>query len=87
MASDVVVVPSLQVAWRFVVIEARLRGKTVMGTRVGGIADRIVDGYGGFLAPPRDPQDITEKILYFCRESDEATQRVLSIRVYKVWKW
>ena len=70
-ASDVVVVPSLQEAWGLVVTEAMASGKPVIGTRVGGIVDQIIDGYNGFLVPPRDPRAIAEKILWLIENPDE----------------
>ncbi|MHB9302322.1 glycosyltransferase [Thermofilum pendens] len=71
-ASDAVVVPSLQEAWSLVVTEAMASGKPVVGTRVGGIVDQIIDGYNGFLVPPRDPKAIAEKILWLIDNPDEA---------------
>jgi len=70
--SDIVVVPSLQEGWGLVVTEAMATGKPVIGTRVGGIVDQIVDGYNGFLVPPRDPKAIAKRILYLIDNPSEA---------------
>ena len=70
-ASDVVVVPSLQEAWSLVVTEAMASGKPVIGTNVGGIPDQIIDGYNGFLVPPRNPKSIAEKILWLYENQDQ----------------
>jgi glycosyltransferase involved in cell wall biosynthesis len=74
-ASDVVVVPSLQEGWGLVVTEAMATGKPVIGTKVGGIPDQIIDGYNGFLVPPRDPEAIAQKILYIS-ENPEKTKEM-----------
>jgi glycosyltransferase involved in cell wall biosynthesis len=70
--SDIVVVPSLQEAFGLVVTEAMACGKPVIGTRVGGIPDQIIDGYNGFLVRPRSPEEIAEKIIYLVDNPDEA---------------
>jgi glycosyltransferase involved in cell wall biosynthesis len=46
-----------------VVTEAMAIENPVIDTRVGGIVDQIIDGYNGFLVPPKDPKTIAEK---FC---------------------
>ncbi|MFZ8811901.1 MAG: glycosyltransferase [Pyrobaculum sp.] len=75
VASDVVVVPSLQEGWGLVVTEAMATGKPVIGTKVGGIPDQIIDGYNGFLVPPRDPEAIARKILELA-ENPEKTKEM-----------
>lgn len=72
VASDVVVVPSLQEAWGLVVTEAMACGKPVIGSDVGGIRDQVINGWNGFLVPPRNPRTIAEKILYFIENPGEA---------------
>jgi glycosyltransferase involved in cell wall biosynthesis len=72
--SNMVVVPSLQEAFGLVVAEAMACGKPVIGTRVGGIPDQIIDRYNGFLIPPRSPIQIAEKILWLIEHPDEAKQ-------------
>jgi len=70
--SDIVVVPSLQEAFGLVVSEALACGKPVIGTKVGGIPDQIIDGYNGFLVKPKDHKEIAEKILWLLEHPDEA---------------
>jgi glycosyltransferase involved in cell wall biosynthesis len=72
--SDIVVVPSLQEAFGLIVSEALACGKPVIGTKVGGIPDQIIDGYNGFLVKPKDPKEIAEKILWLLEHSDKAKQ-------------
>jgi len=70
--SDIVVVPSLQEAFGLVVSEAMACGKPVIGTKVGGILDQIVDGHNGFLVQPRNSTEIAEKILFLIDNPKEA---------------
>ena len=70
--SDIVVVPSLQEAFGLVVSEAMACGKPVIGTKIGGIPDQIINGYNGFLVQPRNPTEIAEKILWLISNPKEA---------------
>ena len=70
--SDMTVVPSLQEAFGLVVAEAMACGKPVIGTKVGGIPDQIVDGHNGFLVQPRNSKEIAEKILWLINNPTEA---------------
>jgi glycosyltransferase involved in cell wall biosynthesis len=70
--SDIVVVPSLQEAFGLAVSEAMACGRPVIGTRVGGIQDQIIDGYNGFLVEPKDPSQIAERILWLIENPMEA---------------
>jgi N-acetyl-alpha-D-glucosaminyl L-malate synthase BshA len=79
-ASDVVVVPSLQEAWGLVATEAMACGKPVVASRVGGLPDQIIDGYNGFLVPPRDPKALADRILYLLENPSEAKRMGLNGR-------
>ena len=49
------VVPSICLdACPTVTMEAMVSGRAVIGSRIGGITDQIVDGQTGFLVPPGD---------------------------------
>jgi glycosyltransferase involved in cell wall biosynthesis len=78
--SDIVVVPSLQEAFGLVVSEALACGKPVIGTKVGGIPDQILDGHNGFLVKPKDPKEIADKILWLLENPDAAKQMGLNGR-------
>jgi N-acetyl-alpha-D-glucosaminyl L-malate synthase BshA len=78
--SDIVVVPSVQEAFGLVVSEAMASGKPVIGTRVGGIPDQIIDGYNGFLVNPKDSVKISEKIFWLFEHENEAKQMGLNGR-------
>ncbi|MCC6004886.1 MAG: glycosyltransferase [Thermofilum sp.] len=79
-ASDVVVVPSLQEAWGLVATEAMACGKPVVASRVGGLPDQVIDGYNGFLVPPRDPKALADRILYLLENPSEARRMGLNGR-------
>ncbi len=54
--STVLVLPSRSEGMGRVLLEAFCRGRPVVGSRVGGIADLVRDGETGLLVPPRDPE-------------------------------
>ena len=79
-ASDVVVMPSLQEAWGLVATEAMACGKPVVATKVGGLPDQIIEGFNGFLVPPRDPKALADRILYLLENPSEARRMGLNGR-------
>jgi glycosyltransferase involved in cell wall biosynthesis len=68
-ASDLVVVPSIidstgeTEGLPVVLLEALASGKPVVATRVAGAPDVIDDGHNGFLAEPKNPGDLAEKMM------------------------
>jgi glycosyltransferase involved in cell wall biosynthesis len=70
----VVVVPSLLEGMSLTVAEAMATGKPVIATKVGGNVDQIIDGYNGFLVPPRDPEAIARKILELLENPEKAKE-------------
>jgi glycosyltransferase involved in cell wall biosynthesis len=54
-AADVLAAPSRNEGMGRVLVEALALGLPVVGTRVGGIADVILDGECGLIVPPEDP--------------------------------
>ena len=46
-----------------VLVEAMALGLPVVGTRVGGIADVILDGECGLVVPPEDPPALAEALV------------------------
>jgi glycosyltransferase involved in cell wall biosynthesis len=59
---DVLVLPSLYEGLGVAALEGMAAGKPVVGTRVGGLAESIVDGATGFLVPRRDSTALAEAI-------------------------
>jgi glycosyltransferase involved in cell wall biosynthesis len=43
-------------------LEAMAAGKTVIATKVGGLAESVLDGVTGILVPPKDPAALVEAI-------------------------
>lgn len=60
-----------------VLIEALLRGLPVVGSRIGGIPDIIVDGEGGWLVPPGEPDVLAETIDRVLGDPLEAKRRAM----------
>jgi glycosyltransferase involved in cell wall biosynthesis len=63
-AADVALVCSSREAFGRVTIEAMRVGTPVIGTRSGGTAELIRDGFNGLLYHPHDPRDLAEKLRY-----------------------
>ena len=60
---DIYVQPSVIEPFGIAVLEAMACGKPVVGTRIGGMLDIIVDGKTGFLVPPADASALSKAIL------------------------
>lgn len=66
-----------------VLIEALTRGIPIIGSKVGGIPDIIIDGETGLLFEPWNYQDLAQKITYlienpeFCRKIVEKGQKLV----------
>ena len=56
------------------VLEAMASGLPIVATDVGGTSEAIIDGKTGLLIPPRDPNEIAEKINYLIDNPDIARQ-------------
>ncbi len=61
--SSLLVLPSISEGWPNVVMEAMACGTPVVGARVGGIPEQIIDDSYGFLCDPYSPDDIADKIM------------------------
>jgi trehalose synthase len=61
--ADVVVQKSLAEGFGLTVAEAMWKRRPVVGSRIGGIAEQIVDGESGLLVDPRDPRELAGAIL------------------------
>jgi glycosyltransferase involved in cell wall biosynthesis len=61
-AADFSILPSLMEATSISGLEAMATSLPLVGCRVGGIPELIVDGENGFLCHPADEKDLAEKI-------------------------
>ncbi len=59
---DILVLPSLYEGLGVAALEGMAAGKPVVATRVGGLAESIVDGETGFLVPSRDGVALADAI-------------------------
>lgn len=59
---DIFCVPSLQEGFGLVAVEAMLHRLPVVGSRVGGLKDIVVDGKSGFLVPPACFHELASKL-------------------------
>ncbi|MBI4591557.1 MAG: glycosyltransferase family 4 protein [Candidatus Rokubacteria bacterium] len=75
--ADVVVVPSvIPDALSRVILEAMAAGRPVIGTRVGGTPELILDGKTGLLVERNDPDGLAQALLSLLR--DEALRAELA---------
>lgn len=62
-AADLVVLPSYEESFGMVLLEAMYAKKPVIGSRIGGIPDIIVEEHNGYLFTCGDAADLAEKML------------------------
>jgi glycosyltransferase involved in cell wall biosynthesis len=62
-ASDIFVLPAIYENFPFAILEAQSTGLPVISTNVGGIPEFLVDNENGFVIEPRDPKQLTQKLL------------------------
>ena len=67
-AFDVIAVPSHVEPLGNATLEAMAAGRPVVGSRVGGIPEMVVDGATGYLVPPADPVALADEIGRLVRE-------------------
>ena len=73
--ADVVVQKSLAEGFGLTVAEAMWKRRPVVGARVGGIQDQIVDGESGWLVAPRDLEAVAAAIRAATSNPAEARRR------------
>jgi len=73
-ALDLLAVPSLDEPFGRVSIEAMAMGKPVVGSRVGGIPEAIVDGETGLLVPPKDSAALASAMIWLLEHPQRARQ-------------
>jgi glycosyltransferase involved in cell wall biosynthesis len=71
-AFDIVAVPSHVEPLGNATLEAMASARPVIGSRVGGIPEMIIDGVTGMLFPPRDPARLADAIAALVHDRDTA---------------
>lgn len=61
-AIDILVLPSLHEGLGVAALEGMAAGKPVIGSRVGGLAESIIDGETGLLVPPGDAVELARAV-------------------------
>jgi glycosyltransferase involved in cell wall biosynthesis len=61
-AFDLIALPSHNEGFPMALLEALLEGVPVVATRTGGVADLVVDGEDGLLAPPGDAAAFADRL-------------------------
>jgi glycosyltransferase involved in cell wall biosynthesis len=75
-AFDLFVLPTHQEALGTSYIEAQAMGLPVIGTRVGGVPDTMIEGKTGLLVPPHDPPALADAIIALA--TDAARRHAMS---------
>lgn len=78
----VCVVPSLYDNLPYACLEAMACGKPVVASAVGGLAEIIVSGENGLLAPPDQPQMLAEQLIGLLNDSERRRQLGKNARSY-----
>ncbi len=68
-AIDIFVMPSLFEGLGVAALEAMAAGKPVVASRVGGLAESVIDGETGFLVAPRDGKAIAAAVLKLANDA------------------
>lgn len=71
---DIFVMPSLHEGLGVAALEAMAAGKPVVATRVGGLAESILDGKTGLLVAPRDGRGIADAVAQLVKDPPLARQ-------------
>ena len=71
-AADGVILPSRWEGLPLVLLEAMARGRAIVATAVGGVADALEDGVTGTLVPPNDVPALTAALEHLHRRADRA---------------
>ncbi|HEX5441429.1 MAG TPA: glycosyltransferase [Ktedonobacterales bacterium] len=74
LLADVVAIPSLSEPFGIVAVEAMAAGRPVVASNVGGLADTVVDGQTGRLAPPGDAPALAEALAWVLQSPERAQQ-------------
>ncbi len=70
----VIVLPSLWEAFGIVIVEGMAMGKTIIGTKVGGIPELLIDEKGGYLCPSADEDALCKAILKIQKQPERLAE-------------
>jgi len=73
-ASNVVVSSSLSEGFGRVIVEAMAMAKPVVGTRVGGVPEVVVDGVSGILVEPENSEELANATLSLLKDPEHARE-------------
>ncbi len=71
LSLDILVLPSLNEAVGRSVLEAQAAGVPVVGTKVGGVPEVVLDGVTGILVAPKDALALGEAIVSLLNDTDK----------------
>lgn len=71
-AADIVVNPSLSESFGMSVVEGMACGVPIVGTRVGGMCETILDGRTGLLVEPEAPQELADALAALLLDEEAA---------------
>lgn len=80
-AADVVVVPSLHEGLGVAALEAMAAARPVIASRIGGLAEVVIDGETGWLVPPGDAGALAAALEAALRDAGESKRRGTAARV------
>jgi glycosyltransferase involved in cell wall biosynthesis len=69
--SDIFVLPSLDEALPTVLAEAMAAGLPLIGTKVGGVPEMLVDGENGFLIPPSNSLELAKACIKLLNSTEK----------------
>jgi len=84
--ADIFVLPSLSEGFPGVILESMASGLSVVATKVGGLPELIKDGENGFLVEPKNPEQISEKVLLLL-EDDKLREKISNNNKEKVKRY
>jgi L-malate glycosyltransferase len=87
-AADVFVFPTMLVeSLGLVGLEAMATGLPVVGSKIGGIQDYLVDGRNGYFFKPGDLHDLQDKIAKYCYLAKADKQKMSSFAIETAKKY
>ena len=86
-ALDIAVQPSLSESFSNVLLEYMAASKAIVATRVGDAEGAIEDGHEGLLVHPGNAEELSEAILFLCRNRSKADEMGKRAREKVERKW